>query len=183
MTVDSRRRAPTPEEAKALAHPLRLRILRAAAQRDVTNKQLADELDATPGTVLFHVRVLLRAGLLVSAPVRSGESGALEKPYRSTGVSWWLSDSLAGTPDVHLAPVRLFLEEATRATPDDLATFAAVTLHMSEDDVRRLDRELLEVIDQWVLSDEARRDRPVHRGLVAWLRLPEESMAAGAEES
>src|SRR5688572_14187439 len=82
------RRAATVREARALAHPLRLRILRLCAQRALTNKQLADRLDREPGTVLYHVRLLVEAGLLHQEGVRTGDSGALEKPYRSTGQSW-----------------------------------------------------------------------------------------------
>ena len=57
-------------EAKALAHPLRLRILRLCWQHELTNKQLAERLDRDPGTVLYHVRQLVAAGLLEQAPVR-----------------------------------------------------------------------------------------------------------------
>ena len=74
------RRQATVREAKALAHPLRVRILRQCRHRELTNKQLADRLDSSPGTVLYHVRQLVEAGLLEPAPVRTGESGALEKP-------------------------------------------------------------------------------------------------------
>ncbi len=74
------RREATVREAKALAHPLRLRILRLCWQQELTNKQLADRLDRDPGTVLYHVRQLTEAGLLEPAPVRTGDTGALEKP-------------------------------------------------------------------------------------------------------
>ena len=89
--VDARRSRATILQAKAAAHPLRLRILRLCGQQPMTNKQLADRLDSQPGTTLYHVRLLVEAGLLEPAPIRTGTSGALEKPYRSTGQSWWLS--------------------------------------------------------------------------------------------
>ena len=83
--------AASAREIKALAHPLRLRILRLCGLHELTNKQLADRLDSQPGTTLYHVRLLVEAGLLEPAPIRTGTSGALEKPYRSSGQSWWLS--------------------------------------------------------------------------------------------
>ena len=65
-----------------------MRILRLCGLHEQTNKQLADRLGQDPGTVLYHVRQLLSAGFLEPAEIRTGESGALEKPYRSTGRSW-----------------------------------------------------------------------------------------------
>src|SRR5829696_8524276 len=99
------RRPATVQEAKALAHSLRVRILRLCARHELTNKQLADRLDSSPGTVLYHVRLLVEAGLLQQAPVRTGESGALEKPYRSTRQSWWLDNPLGNAdPDTRFVP-------------------------------------------------------------------------------
>src|SRR4029450_3955162 len=89
--VDARRRRATILQAKAGSHPLRLRILRLGAQQPMPNKHPADRLHSHPGTTLYHVRLLVQAGLLEPAPIRTGTSGALEKPYRSTGQSWWLS--------------------------------------------------------------------------------------------
>src|SRR3979409_143879 len=93
------RREATVREAKALAHPLRLRILRMCWQQALTNKQLADRLDRDPGTVLYHVRQLAEAGLLEQAPVRTGDSGALEKPYRPNARSRGLDDPLNTQPE------------------------------------------------------------------------------------
>ena len=86
-----KRREATPEEFKALAHPLRLRILRLCLHDPMTNKELADRLDKDPATVLHHVRTLVRTGFLEPGDVRSGNGGALEKPYLATGKSWTLS--------------------------------------------------------------------------------------------
>ena len=113
------RRQATALEAKALAHPLRARILRLCLQHELTNKQLADRLGVQPGTVFYHVRLLLDAGLLQPAEVRTGASGALEKPYRSTGTSWWLDNPLgSATPEVQLSPVVAFEDELREAGPD-----------------------------------------------------------------
>lgn len=169
-----RRRAATVREAKALAHPLRLRILRLCGQRELTNKQLADRLDRDPGTVLYHVRQLADAGLLDQAPVRTGDSGALEKPYRSTGRSWWLDDPLAkaesGTP---LAPIEAFQDELREAGPDSVQTFARFTLHLSPEDVVALERRILAVLDEYVETEDQRRDRPAHGGILVLHRLAE----------
>src|SRR5438045_7837739 len=84
------KRQATPEEAKALSNPVRLRILRLCLDEALTNKQLADRLGKDPGTVLHHVRTLVDTDFLRVDDVRTGAKGALEKPYRATGKSWTL---------------------------------------------------------------------------------------------
>jgi DNA-binding transcriptional ArsR family regulator len=83
-------RPATAEEARALANPLRLRILRLCLGSPMTNEELAARLDRDAGTVLHHVRLLVRTGFLEPDEERRGARGAIERPYRSTGKSWTL---------------------------------------------------------------------------------------------
>ena len=53
-----------PRYVKALAHPLRVRILSMLEERDASPVALAEHLDATLGTVAYHVRTLERLGLI-----------------------------------------------------------------------------------------------------------------------
>jgi DNA-binding transcriptional ArsR family regulator len=53
-----------PRYVKALAHPLRVRILSMLEEHDSSPVQLAEHLDATLGTVAYHVRTLERLGLI-----------------------------------------------------------------------------------------------------------------------
>jgi DNA-binding transcriptional ArsR family regulator len=169
-----RRRPATAREAKALAHPLRLRILRLCAQYELTNKQLADRLGSEPGTVFYHVRQLVDAGLLQQAAVRTGDSGALEKPYRSTGRSWWLDDPLADAePDAALAPIEAFQDELREAGPGSVQTFARFTLHLSPEDVEALDRRILAILDEYIETDDQRLDQPALGGIIVLHRLAE----------
>ena len=166
------RRPATAQEAKALAHPLRLRILRLCLHEELTNKQLADRLGSDPGTVFYHVRQLVGADLLRPAPVRTGPSGALEKPYRSNGVTWWLDGPLGSEPaDVRYAPVAAFQAELEEAGPDSVATYERFSLHLSAEDVVELDRRILAVLDEYVATDDERRGRPVHGGMFLLHRL------------
>jgi len=87
----AKQREATPDEFKAMAHPLRLRILRLCLHDSLTNKEIADRLGKDPATVLHHVRVLVEHGFLRAERPRTGARGALEKPYRATGKSWNLS--------------------------------------------------------------------------------------------
>jgi DNA-binding transcriptional ArsR family regulator len=168
------RRPATVREAKALAHPLRLRILRLCAHQEMTNKQLADRLGTDPGTVLYHVRLLVDADLLRQEPVRTGGRGALEKPYRATSRSWWLDDPLGDSgPDASMIPIDAFLEELREAGPESVQTSARFTLHLSPEDVATLDRRILAVLDEYVETDDQRLDQPPHGGIVVVHRLAE----------
>ena len=166
------RRQATPLEAKALAHPLRVRILRLCAGRELTNKELADRLGLRPASVLYHVRLLLESGLLLPGEVRTGPSGALEKPYRSTGASWWLDDPLGGAdPDVQMSPIEASQQELAEAGPDSVVFSTRITLHLSAAEAAELDRKLLAVLDPYVETDHERLDRPALGGLVVFHRL------------
>jgi DNA-binding transcriptional ArsR family regulator len=71
-----------PEQLKALGHPLRLRVLEMLGQTEgqyLTNRELAERLRVDPGHLHFHVRMLLRAGLIGLAEGGKGR----EKPYRA----------------------------------------------------------------------------------------------------
>jgi DNA-binding transcriptional ArsR family regulator len=71
-----------PEQLKALGHPLRLRVLETLGAGDsehLTNRELASRLGVDPGHLHFHVRMLLRAGLIELADEGHGR----EKPYRA----------------------------------------------------------------------------------------------------
>src|SRR5947209_5891160 len=82
------KRPATPEETRAMAHPLRLRIIRLLYDAPMSNRELATRLDQQPATVLHHVRTLLRTGFIVAAGERPGARGTTEKLYASTGKSW-----------------------------------------------------------------------------------------------
>ncbi len=168
------RRPATVREAKALAHPLRVRILRLCWQQEQTNKQLADRVERDPGTVLYHVRLLVEAGLLEQAPVRTGDSGALEKPYRVKDSTWWLDGPLASfDADARFAPVAVFQDELREAGPGSVQLYDRFALHLSPEDAAELERRILVILDEYIETDDDRRDQPAHGGIFLLHRLPE----------
>jgi DNA-binding transcriptional ArsR family regulator len=70
-----------PEQLKALGHPLRLRVLETLGETEaaMSNRELAQKLGVDPGHLHFHVRMLLKAGLIQQVASAKGR----EKPYRS----------------------------------------------------------------------------------------------------
>src|ERR1043165_1128111 len=77
-------------DLRALAHPLRLRMMELFAESPKTTKQVAELLGQPPTRLYHHVAALERAGLLVLTETRPNR-GAVEKWY--TGVSQQLQDA------------------------------------------------------------------------------------------
>jgi predicted ArsR family transcriptional regulator len=149
------RRPATPEEAKALSHPLRMRILRLCLDEALTNKQLAARLGRDPGTVLHHVRTLVRTGFLVPEEVRQGEKGALEKPYRATGRSWSLSLDVdpATEHTASQAMLEAFLAELAEAGPGAATGFNRLALTLNKASRDELQDRVLAILDEFVTRD------------------------------
>ena len=147
------RRPATAAEAKALAHPLRMRILRLCLDRSLTNKQLAEWLGKDPGTVLHHVRTLVASGFLVPDEVRQGPKGALEKPYRATGKSWTLSLEESPVPEATTTQAMLeaFLAELAEAGGPSAATsFNRLALTLNKASRDELLARVLAILDEFV---------------------------------
>jgi DNA-binding transcriptional ArsR family regulator len=73
-----------PRLVKALAHPLRVSILRVLQHRVASPSEIAGEIEAPLGNVSYHVRVLERAGLLKLVRTRQ-RRGAIEHYYQALG--------------------------------------------------------------------------------------------------
>ncbi|HEV3463630.1 MAG TPA: winged helix-turn-helix domain-containing protein [Actinomycetota bacterium] len=156
------RRPATVEEAKALANPLRLRILRLTLDQALTNKQLAERLDRDPGTVLHHVRTLVSTGFLVPEEVRQGDKGALEKPYRATGKSWTLSLDADQEVETSASQAMLdaFLAELAEAGPGAARDFTRLALTLDDTSLKELQDRLREVFDDFAARPPDPRGRP-----------------------
>lgn len=130
----AREREATPEEFKAMAHPLRLRIIRLCLHEAQTNKEIAQKLGRDPATTLHHVRTLVRTGFLQPQRPRNGARGALEKPYLTTNKSWVLNVSRPEDQvESFLATVDALREEVVDAGPGAGVTSARLGLKLSDE--------------------------------------------------
>jgi len=97
-----------PEQLKALGHPLRVRVLEMLGQEgdwQLTNRELAQRLGVDPGHLHFHVRMLVKAGLIELA---KGEGKGREKPYRSVAKVFRVAPELlaaGGSKDLQAAMI------------------------------------------------------------------------------
>jgi DNA-binding transcriptional ArsR family regulator len=93
MSVPPDRHIADPQIARALVHPLRLRLLRALEERAASPSELAAELGESLGVVAYHVRTLQHLGLCRLVDERP-RRGAIEHFYRATerpvvtGAAW-----------------------------------------------------------------------------------------------
>ena len=134
-----------PEQLKALGHPLRLRVLEmlgGEVDEALTNRELAQRLGVDPGHLHFHVRMLLRAGLIERADGGKGR----EKPYRARARTVRVAPQLLSsrlTGDLQAA----MLDEVQRAfATRQEGTFrsAQVTARVTMDQALELITELVE---------------------------------------
>jgi len=147
-------RPPTLEEARALAHPLRLRILRLCLDEPMTNRQLATALGERPATVLHHVRTLVKTGFLVEQPWRQGPRGSVEKPYLSTGKSWALEGGLdLGSTMSRRAVFEAVSAEIGEGGPDAVIDGARLAIRLTPDKLDELVSHMRELIDEYRAAD------------------------------
>jgi DNA-binding transcriptional ArsR family regulator len=146
------RRPATRAEARALAHPLRLRIIRLCLDEALTNREIADRLGMQPATVLYHVRTLVGTGFMVAEPERRGRRGAREIPYRSTRKSWTLSFP----PDSggNVAVLEAAAAELAEAGPDAVLQLVRLGIRLRSERLEELDRRLGELINEALAADD-----------------------------
>lgn len=147
-------RPATLAEARALAHPLRIRILRLCLDRARTNSELAAALQQQPATVLYHVRTLLRTGFLAEEPQRPGPRGTVEKPYRATGKSARLDDTMSGEDGAVLRAIfGAVAAEVSEAGPGAVLEGVRMPLRLRPDQLAELLAQLRDVLGQFPTAD------------------------------
>ena len=133
------------DQLKALGHPLRLRVLEtlgAGEGERLTNRELAKKLDVDPGHLHFHVRMLLKAGLIELA----GGGQGREKPYRAVAKTLRVAPKLLAsgfTADLRAA----MLEEVQRGWEQHAAAGAFRAAQIT---ARIRPERALELIEEFV---------------------------------
>src|SRR5919199_3272467 len=140
LTIDK------PEQLKALGHPLRLKVLEmlgAGEGQYLTNRELAQRLGVDPGHLHFHVRMLLRAGLIGLAEGGHGR----EKPYRAVARTIQVAPELLSsglTTDVRAAMLEELHRGWAKHGPEGTFRAAQVTARVTPDQALELITELVE---------------------------------------
>jgi DNA-binding transcriptional ArsR family regulator len=147
-----------PRYVKALAHPLRIRILALLADRSASPVQLSSQLDATLGTVAYHVRTLHSLGLVELVDTRQ-RRGATEHYYRAREHPRFPDDAWAGlAPVAKQRMLNAMLQQIGQYVTASAAAggFDRADAHMTRRSMRLDDRgfrQLAEATQKWL--DEA----------------------------
>lgn len=138
---------------RALASPLRLRILRFCLYDARTNREIAEEFGVNPGTSLHHVRTLVETGFLAADEPRTGRRGATEIPYRATGLSW--NTRIPGEAGVL---VQTFLDEIEDRDPDDMF-MVRMGFKLTPERTEELRRRIVDIVLEFADAPDAEGER------------------------
>jgi DNA-binding transcriptional ArsR family regulator len=150
-------------QVRALADPLRLKILGALIAAPRTTKQVAEVLGEKPTKLYHHVEALERAGLIRLTETRPNR-GTVEKYFQAVAGQFQVAASILspdeGPPaqeamltsilDTARAELMASLHTATscRPEPDDAPLVARVTVRGSSAEVRKARRGLMRWVER-----------------------------------
>ncbi len=149
-----------PERIRALAHPIRLRLLDLLGQHDeLTASECAEAIGESPASCSFHLRMLAKYGFIERAEPRGRE-----KPWRvaQTGIDMRPDPDVPGSLravqevaalglDQEWQRVRAFFAE-TDGEPDEwvqASTFTRSSFWVTADELAELSRELQNITDRF----------------------------------
>ena len=144
-----------PEQLKALGHPLRLRVLETLGPGEgehLTNRELANKLGVDPGHLHFHVRMLLRAGLIELAEGGQGR----EKPYRAVARTFRVApDLLAAGHGNDLQAAMLDEVQRSFGSYSSDGTFRAVQFTIQLDQAKAIELAEKMIADARAAEDDS----------------------------
>ena len=161
---------------KAMSHPLRVRILALLDERIASPVELAGWLDATLGTVAYHVRTLERMGL-VELVRETRVRGAVEHHYRSSERPRVSDEAWAAAPPIakqaavasSLQTIDAYARAASAAGGFDHGNshLTRTALHLDArgwNDLSRACLRLLAQVDRIEEASKERMERNPHAG-------------------
>jgi DNA-binding transcriptional ArsR family regulator len=124
MAMEPTRSVQTPDQIKALAHPLRQRILELMIEAPITTKQVADRIGEKPTKLYHHVDTLEAAGFIRLVKTQK-KRGTVEKYYEAVAERFVMD--------------RQAIEVRSRGDGEqaELETIIATSLDETLDEIRR----------------------------------------------
>lgn len=109
------------KQLKALGHSCRVKILNALAEKAMTAKQLADLFSDEPAKTSYHVKQLLKVGLVELVYTRETQNGIVEKYYRAIAREFQTDPCLALRSEGRGNPEAEVLKALSRTQAEFLA--------------------------------------------------------------
>lgn len=106
------------KQLKALSHASRVKILSSLADKPMTAKQLADQFGEEPAKTSYHVKQLLKVGLVELKYTRETQNGIVEKYYQAIAKEFQTDPYLARQPEGRSHLETGFLRELNRTQSD-----------------------------------------------------------------
>jgi DNA-binding transcriptional ArsR family regulator len=152
--------ASSPEQLKALAHPLRQRLLYALGERPATISQLAVSFGAQKGNIAHHLKVLHAAGMVHIVETRQVRGGT-EHYYQRTARRVYVG----GPPGASTAAMLQAVADEITSVPVEPPLLVLRHLRLTADQARRLTETLTALVEE---AADAGPDEPRY-GLLAGL--------------
>lgn len=111
------------KQLKALSHAARVKILSTLTDKPMTAKQLADQFGEEPAKTSYHVKQLLKVGLVELKFTRETQNGIIEKYYQSIAREFQTDPYLARQPEGRNQLETGFLRELNRTQSDFLKAY------------------------------------------------------------
>jgi len=125
----------THEQLKAIADPLRTKMLMNLVKNEYTGQQLAEMLGITRNNIYFHLRELEKHGV-IQVVRKEEKNGIVQKYYRATASRFIPEDHLLPSLDLVETSRQVFLEtlDATRSQVEraPASSFALDPTHESK---------------------------------------------------
>jgi DNA-binding transcriptional ArsR family regulator len=165
---------PSPTALRALAHPVRLRMLGLLrVEGPATASRLAQRLGLNSGATSYHLRQLAEHGFVLDDP---GRGTGRERWWRAAHRTTHVPDDYGGDPDAgdahqafsqavavtYAAQIQEAVEEQS-TLPDEWRSLGSASdwsLRLTPDEARRLHDELHAVVDRYRLWHPEDTDAP-----------------------
>lgn len=157
----------TLEEAKVLTNELRMKIFSIYFdQKPRSAKQLADELGLSPSKVHYHIRELVKVGLLFLYDTKE-VNGIIEKYYLPIAkdvrilINQLDTEGKQQIVDKTISDMKKQLLESFDHHPDH-SLFRSLNLHLNLTEKQELETELITLMEKWekrIKSREPKGDK------------------------
>ncbi|HWI65658.1 MAG TPA: winged helix-turn-helix domain-containing protein [Symbiobacteriaceae bacterium] len=111
------------KQLKALSHASRVKILSSLSDKPMTAKQLADQFGEEPAKTSYHVKQLLKVGLVELKFTRETQNGIIEKYYQAIAKEFQTDPYLARQPEGRNHLETGFLRELNKTQSDFLRAY------------------------------------------------------------
>ncbi|HYG57175.1 MAG TPA: winged helix-turn-helix domain-containing protein [Symbiobacteriaceae bacterium] len=111
------------KQLKALSHASRVKILTSLSDKPMTAKQLADLFGEEPAKTSYHVKQLLKVGLVELKFTRETQNGIIEKYYQAIAREFQTDPYLARQPEGRNHLETGFLRELNKTQSDFLRAY------------------------------------------------------------